>query len=385
MFGLISCASVLIPSEQATFQERAASGRGAAALEQHLERVAASKEAAGVSQSLDGLGSAGKERLEAIDRHKISPEAASLTITASVAERPQRLPRVSMVEASRTSSGKGGRVLVAADHSRSSSLNLIRRQGILRPALGTGDEQVRTTLAGPESIEGRVRTATVFRSRYSNLRSPEAGDGEINAQLPSSSSERAADAAGKKDELLTLAYAPAVRPELSPFNHVLGEPKRSFVPPLGPEDHSWAATPLPASAFAKDEQTCLANGLYFEARGEEERGQAAVAQVILNRVRNPAYPDTICGVVYQNQSWKNRCQFSFACDDIADRITDRRAYETAELIGHKVTNGEIWLPSVGSATNYHATYVSPRWAQAMKRVDKIGRHIFYRTFGGGWD
>ena len=152
-------------------------------------------------------------------------------------------------------------------------------------------------------------------------------------------------------------------------------------------DHGWpwAATPLPAAAFAEDEQTCLANGIYFEARGEKKEGQAAVAQVILNRVRNPAYPETICGVVYQNQSWKNRCQFSFACDGIKDRITDRRAYATAELIGHQVTNGEIWLSSVGSATNYHATYVSPRWAQAMKRVDKIGRHIFYRTINGGWD
>ncbi|MEO9961273.1 MAG: cell wall hydrolase, partial [Nisaea sp.] len=131
--------------------------------------------------------------------------------------------------------------------------------------------------------------------------------------MPSRFDDLAGNAADETDDLLTVAYAPAVRPEFSLFDHVLGEPKRSFVPPLGSEDHSWVATPLPASAFAEDEQTCLANGIYFEARGEEEEGQAAVAQVILNRVRNPAYPDTICGVVYQNQSWKNRCQFSFAC------------------------------------------------------------------------
>ncbi|WP_051141673.1 cell wall hydrolase [Aurantimonas coralicida] len=216
----------------------------------------------------------------------------------------------------------------------------------------------------------------IFRSRYPDLQPPEARDRAINARLPSSLSKLAEDAADEKDDLLTLAYAPSVRPELSLFDHVLGEPKRSFVPPLGPKDHPWAATPLPASAFAKNEQTCLANGIYFEARGEEEKGQAAVGQVILNRVRNPAYPDTICGVVYQNQNWKNRCQFSFACDGIEDRITDRRSYAAAEMIGHKVTNGEIWLQRVGSANNYHATYVSPRWAQAMERVDQIGLHIF---------
>ena len=74
------------------------------------------------------------------------------------------------------------------------------------------------------------------------------------------------------------------------------------------------SNPLPACVFSKAEQTCLANGIYFEARGESVRGQAAVAQVMLNRVRNPAYPNSICGVVYQNDKWCNRCQFSFACD-----------------------------------------------------------------------
>ena len=71
--------------------------------------------------------------------------------------------------------------------------------------------------------------------------------------------------------------------------------------------------------FSAKEQKCLANAIYFEARGETLRGQAAVAQVVLNRVRNPAYPETICGVVYQNQNLKNRCQFSFACDGKKDR------------------------------------------------------------------
>ena len=114
------------------------------------------------------------------------------------------------------------------------------------------------------------------------------------------------------------------------------------------------------------------------------RGQAAVAQVVLNRVRNPAYPNTICGVVYQNDNWRNRCQFSFACDGIKDRIASPDHYKVAEEIAMAVTAGKIFIPEVGSSTHYYAHYVSPRWARTMKKMTKIGLHIFYRTYGGGW-
>ena len=149
-------------------------------------------------------------------------------------------------------------------------------------------------------------------------------------------------------------------------------------------DHSWIQNPLPASVFSKKEQACLANGIYFEARSESLRGQAAVAQVILNRVRNPAYPNSICGVVYQNDGWLNRCQFSFACDGRKKRIESPAAYKTAQEIAMAVTAGKIFLPEVGSSTHYYAAYVSPGWARSMKRMTRIGLHIFYRTYGGGW-
>ena len=113
-------------------------------------------------------------------------------------------------------------------------------------------------------------------------------------------------------------------------------------------------------------------------------GQAAVAQVILNRVRNPTFPNTICGVVYQNVTWRNRCQFSFACDGKKERITSPRHWKTAQDIAMAVTAGKIWLDDVGSATHYHAVYVRPRWARSMQRKTRIGLHIFYRTYGGGW-
>ncbi|WEX11961.1 cell wall hydrolase [Chelativorans sp. AA-79] len=192
----------------------------------------------------------------------------------------------------------------------------------------------------------------------------------------------------EKADILATAYAPA-EPDYakaSPFASILrDEDDGRFIPPVPPSDHPWARTPLPPEVFSEREQQCLAAGIYFEARGEPVRGQAAVAQVILNRVRNPAYPNSICGVVYQNEKWRNRCQFSFACDGIKDRVASPGHFRTAKEVAMAVTAGKIWLDEVGSSTHYHATYVHPRWARAMEKTKKIGQHIFYRTYGGGWN
>ena len=189
-------------------------------------------------------------------------------------------------------------------------------------------------------------------------------------------------------DILATAYAPSV-PDFarqSPFDAILKDKPNGgrFIPPIGPEDHAWAATPLPPSVFSAREQQCLASGIYFEARGESARGQAAVAQVILNRVRNPAYPKTICDVVYQNEDWRNRCQFSFACDNIKDRVRSEYHWKMAREVAMAVTAGKVWLTEVGSSTHYHAVYVRPKWARSMKKVGRIGLHVFYRTYGGGW-
>jgi spore germination cell wall hydrolase CwlJ-like protein len=188
-------------------------------------------------------------------------------------------------------------------------------------------------------------------------------------------------------DVLATAYAPA-EPDFareSPFDAILKKPEAGrFIPPIGPDDHAWAATPLPEEAFSAKEQQCLASGIYFEARGESARGQAAVAQVILNRVRNPAYPKTICGVVYQNEDWRNRCQFSFACDNIRDRVRSQHHWKMAREVAMATTAGKIWLTEVGSSTHYHAVYVRPKWAKSMKKLGRIGLHVFYRTYGGGW-
>tara|TARA_R110000751_G_scaffold101602_2_gene195790 strand:- start:6519 stop:7457 length:939 start_codon:yes stop_codon:yes gene_type:complete len=189
-------------------------------------------------------------------------------------------------------------------------------------------------------------------------------------------------------DVLAMAYAPtdAYHAPEGAFDAVLGGETDigRFVPPVEEGDHDWMSQPLPASVFSATEQKCLATGIYFEARGEEVKGQAAVAQVILNRVRNPKYPGSICGVVYQNKSWFNRCQFSFACDGVADLIVDRRAFRLAKDVAMAVSAGKIFLAEVASSTHYNATYVNPSWAASMQRMTQIGSHIFYRTIGGGW-
>jgi spore germination cell wall hydrolase CwlJ-like protein len=129
--------------------------------------------------------------------------------------------------------------------------------------------------------------------------------------------------------------------------------------------------------FEERERRCLATAIYFEARGEPLRGQVAVSQVILNRVRSPLFPETICGVVYQGQNQKG-CQFSFACDGKTDIPRNDAQWAQAQDISRQITAGELWLPEVGYSTFYHANYVSPRWAGSMNKIDKIGRHIFYK-------
>lgn len=134
---------------------------------------------------------------------------------------------------------------------------------------------------------------------------------------------------------------------------------------------------------SEKELNCLATAIYFEARGESYRGQVAVAQVVLNRVAHKLYPATICGVVYQNQHRRNACQFSFACDGMPERITDRKSWTQAEDIARDVAAGSAYLTEVGYSTHYHATYVYPHWAPRMTKVTKIGLHVFYH-FKRGW-
>lgn len=188
---------------------------------------------------------------------------------------------------------------------------------------------------------------------------------------------------------LISAYAPdSVQDTKEPFDALFGASKyeQELPPPEDPNNpHWWAQKPLPLSVASDKEQKCLAEAIYFEARGESEEGQIAVAQVVLNRVKNPSYPNSVCGVVYQNQHKRNRCQFSFACDGIKDRIASPKAWDLAKRLAREVSDGEKYLKMVDASTHYHATYVNPRWAKSMAKRGQVGLHIFYKTFAGGWN
>jgi spore germination cell wall hydrolase CwlJ-like protein len=139
-------------------------------------------------------------------------------------------------------------------------------------------------------------------------------------------------------------------------------------------------------ARAKSEK-CLAEAVYFEARGEAVRGQIAVAQVVMNRTFSGFYPNTVCGVVYQNKHRHYACQFTFACDNNPDVIREPDMWERAKKIAKAMLDGQIWLPEVAKSTHYHAYYVRPSWVSEMTKMYRFGVHTFYRpkAWGDGSD
>ena len=140
---------------------------------------------------------------------------------------------------------------------------------------------------------------------------------------------------------------------------------------------------LAGKARAKAEK-CLADAVYFEARGEPLKGQKAVAQVVMNRVFSGYYPSNVCGVVYQNAGHYLACQFTFACEgkDLS-RINEPDMWEQAKRIARDTLDGKIWLAAVGRATHYHAYWVHPSWVHEMTKLYKLGVHTFYRPRAWG--
>jgi spore germination cell wall hydrolase CwlJ-like protein len=135
-------------------------------------------------------------------------------------------------------------------------------------------------------------------------------------------------------------------------------------------------------ARAKSEK-CLAEAVYFEARGEAVRGQIAVAQVVMNRAFSGFYPSTVCGVVYQNKHRHLACQFTFACDNNPDIVREPDMWDRARKIAKAMLDGQLWLPEVAKSTHYHAYWVRPSWVNEMKKMYKFGVHTFYRPRAWG--
>ena len=127
---------------------------------------------------------------------------------------------------------------------------------------------------------------------------------------------------------------------------------------------------------------CLTTAIYYEAASESAAGQAAVAQVVLNRARHPAYPRTVCGVVFQGSERTTGCQFSFTCDGAMARPPSIAGWQRARAVASAALNGHV-ATAVGTATHYHTDWVAPYWAARLSKVVKIGTHIFYR-WTGAW-
>jgi spore germination cell wall hydrolase CwlJ-like protein len=171
----------------------------------------------------------------------------------------------------------------------------------------------------------------------------------------------------------------------------------NLVKPLSPEEavqenkeRPFDATPdtaarqfsLSADDNSRDRAVeCLTQAIYYEAATEGSDGQRAVAQVVLNRMRHPGFPSTVCGVVYQGSELPTGCQFTFTCDGSLARTPIPAIWARAKKVALDALAGHVFAP-VGHATHYHADYVLPYWADSLAKSVQIGHHIFYRLKGG---
>ena len=160
-----------------------------------------------------------------------------------------------------------------------------------------------------------------------------------------------------------------VMSSLPVFNKALGDPTQFF---------SFQTLDSLPNKSPGPQTTCLAEAVYFEARGENLAGQAAVAEVILNRVASKKFPNTVCKVINQGSSRKFKCQFSYMCDGKSEKIYDRNSYERIVKLSWIMIMGSARVLTNG-ATYYHTSGVSPVWAKSLKKTNVIGRHIFYRS------
>jgi Cell Wall Hydrolase len=194
-----------------------------------------------------------------------------------------------------------------------------------------------------------------------------------------------ADAYRPGDLTLELGPLPAIEPvilrQLSPE---LAVAENAKIPVIDAD--VTAAKPFRIGLSGSDADRaadCLAATIYYEAGNESLDGQMAVAQVVLNRVRHPAFPKTVCGVVFQGSERRTGCQFSYTCDgSMASRRPAETVWQRVRGIAISMLAGGVYAP-VGNATHYHADYVLPYWASSMEKLRLEGRHIFYR-WAGGW-
>ena len=271
--------------------------------------------------------------------------AQVLTVKSEAA--PQRLPREAALLF--RAAGKGPR----ADHYQSGDAVTSASKQLIAASLVGGNTGATGSIGRRNEVNGAAKADRLNPTASAMALKSSAGNPMLMNALATSSFNAVLDVDAFRPSPEEIAYHPT--PEGLNFRYK-GESQ---------------------AEFEERERRCLAIAIYFEARGEPLQGQVAVAQVILNRVRSPLFPETICGVVYQGQHQKG-CQFSFTCDGKSDIPRSDAQWAQAQDISRQITAGELWLPEVGYSTFYHANYVSPRWAGSMNKIDKIGRHIFYK-------
>ena len=165
--------------------------------------------------------------------------------------------------------------------------------------------------------------------------------------------------------------ASTVRIALQPLDFVPHLPQAAAV--------AEAATTSEAVKDLLTEHRCLSEVMYYEARGESQEGERAVAEVVFDRLAQGGHGKTLCDVVYEGVG-KTFCQFTFACDGSMDRPKNREAWRAAEILAARLMVGELGhIPDIKGATNYHAAYVHPSWAPRFEELTRIGNHIFYRA------
>lgn len=263
------------------------------------------------------------------------------------------------------------------------TLALIALVGVLGPgAAGAGrgaPPAPSADLAGPGMTVARAFSEPSLEARFASL-SPTL---RAFADPPASAKGQAWLGLTPGWEILDLARLP---------NLELGEPDAAFqaedarrINALRPVSREPLAK-MPAfrlSGAGEDARralTCLTQAVYYEAAREPEVGQAAVAQVVLNRLRHPGYPKSVCGVVYQGSARPTGCQFTFTCDGSLGRPPEPALWSAADAVARRALSGHV-VREVGSATHYHADYVAPYWAPTLVKLAQIGAHIFYRWTG----
>jgi spore germination cell wall hydrolase CwlJ-like protein len=290
-------------------------------------------------------------------------------------------PEVDLIAASLSYSGADPVITGSVDHlfqtASFTGPNRAEKTDRVRPAIdplaiSRSFEEVRIRLAALRA--GPADPTDLGQSRLADaaIAGP-TGDVEIGPRMSVASINPATAAA--------LDAIAGIAPQISIPTPALASEQLAYARANAPVTGGFASGK--AIEVSDKELWCLATAIYFEARGETYRGQVAVAQVVLNRVSDRRYPDTICGVVFQNQHRRNSCQFSFACDGIPESVNDRKSWAQAEDIAKRYAAGELYLTEVGDATHYHATYVRPAWAPRMQKVTQIGLHVFYK-FKRGW-